>query len=84
MWDFDVLAETLPNKGLGDLVHMTMADADDYTNPDYFERGYPMSDLTALMLLHAIYTEVIRPMTLDMPGIAVLWRSCAFMPRLCR
>ncbi|MCA9948494.1 MAG: hypothetical protein KDE48_02520 [Anaerolineales bacterium] len=61
LWDFDVLAETLPNKGLGgDLVHMTMADADDYTNPDYFERGYPMSDLTALMLLHAIYTEVIQ------------------------
>lgn len=61
LWDFDLVAETMPNKGLGgDLVHMTMADADDYTNPDTFERGYPMSDLTALMLLHAFYTEVIQ------------------------
>ncbi len=62
LWDFDRFAETIPGKGLGgDLVHMTMADADDYTNPEYFERGYPMSDLTALMMLHAVYTEVIQP-----------------------
>ena len=59
LWDYDRLADTLPRRGLsGDNVHMTMADADDYTDPKTFERGYPMSDLTALMMLHAILQEV--------------------------
>ncbi len=59
LWDYDRIAETLPRRGLsGDDVHMTMADADDYTDPVSFERGYPVSDLTALMMLHEILQEV--------------------------
>ena len=59
LWDYDRIAGTLPRRGLsGDAVHMTMADADDYTKPETFERGYPMADLTALMTLHEVMLEV--------------------------
>ena len=59
LWDYDRVAGTLPRRGLsGDDVHMTMADADDYTKPETFERGYPVSDLTALMTLYEIMLEV--------------------------
>ncbi len=59
LWDYDRIAGTLPRRGLsGDDVHMTMADADDYTKPETFERGYPVSDLTALMTLYEIMQEV--------------------------
>ena len=58
LWDFDHVADTIPGRGLGgDQVHMTMADSDDYTDPYSFERGYPVSDLTALMSLFAVYQE---------------------------
>jgi hypothetical protein len=59
LWDYDIISVTLPRRGLsGDDVHMTMADSDDYTDPVSFERGYPVSDLTALMMLHSILREV--------------------------
>ncbi len=59
LWDYDYIAGTLPRRGLsGDNVHMTMADANDYTNPETFERGYPVSDLTALITLHEVMREV--------------------------
>jgi hypothetical protein len=59
LWDYDRVAETLPRRGLsGDEVHMTMADANDYTEPETFERGYPVSDLTALMTLYEVMREV--------------------------
>ncbi len=58
LWDFDHVASIIPGRGLGgDQVHMTMADSNDYTDPESFERGYPVSDLTALMSLHAVYLE---------------------------
>lgn len=59
LWDFDRVAGTIPQRGLGgDAVHMTMADSNDYTDPQSFERGYPVSDLTALMALHEVYQEL--------------------------
>lgn len=59
LWDYDRIAETLPRRGLsGDDVHMTMADADDYSKAETFERGYPVSDLTALMTLYEVMREV--------------------------
>jgi len=62
LWDFDLVAGTIPGRGLGsDQVHMTMTDSNDYTNPDSFTRGYPVSDLTALMALYAVYQETINP-----------------------
>ncbi|MFO7678805.1 MAG: hypothetical protein R6X34_02035 [Chloroflexota bacterium] len=55
LWDFDIVADTLPLRGLsGDGVHLTMHDTNDYTNPEVLERGYPVNDLTALMVLDAV------------------------------
>lgn len=59
LWDFDRVAETLPDRGLsGDYIHLTMSGANDYTQTAVFEKGYPVSDLTALMVLHAIRQTV--------------------------
>jgi hypothetical protein len=59
LWDYDHVAATLPGRGLsGDDVHMTMADANDYTKPETLERGYPVSDLTALMTLYEVMLEI--------------------------
>ncbi len=59
LWDFDLLANTMPLRGLsGDNAHLTMHDTNDYTNPEVLERGYPVSDLTALMMLNTILETV--------------------------
>lgn len=59
LWDFDLLANPLPLRGLsGDGIHLTMHDTNDYTNPEVLERGYPVNDLTALMVLDAILKTV--------------------------
>ena len=59
LWDFDRVAETLPDRGLsGDFIHLTMSGANDYTDPNVFTKGYPVSDLTALMVLDAIRQTV--------------------------
>ena len=55
LWDFDRLAETLPNRGLkDDQAHLTVSIVNDFTDPETFTRGYPMSDLSALVVLDAI------------------------------
>lgn len=55
LWDFDILAGTLPDRGLGgDKVHMTMYATNDYTDPATLSFGYPLSDLSGLMMLDAI------------------------------
>lgn len=59
LWDFDVIAGTLPDRGLGgDSVHLTMYGLDDYTDPATLSFGYPLSDLTGLMMLDAIRRAV--------------------------
>lgn len=59
LWDFDLLADTMPLRGLsGDGIHLTMHDTNDYTNPEVLERGYPVNDLTALMILDTILKTV--------------------------
>lgn len=67
LWDFDLVAQSLPDRGLsGDDIHLTMSGANDYTKADVFEKGYPVSDLTALMVLDAIrqtVTAVTPPTT---------------------
>lgn len=55
LWDFDRLADTLPGRGLGeDNVHLTAASSNDYTDPDTFERGFPVNDLSGLFVLDRI------------------------------
>ncbi|HEY1410231.1 MAG TPA: hypothetical protein VF434_14905 [Promineifilum sp.] len=55
LWDFDLVASSLPDRGLGgDAVHLTMYGFNDYTDPATLTFGYPLSDLTGLMMLDAI------------------------------
>ena len=56
LWDFDLLAETLPNKGLDDdRIHLVIEELPhDYTAPDAFQRGHAMQDLSALIALDQI------------------------------
>lgn len=55
LWDFDLVAGTLPDHGLGgDAVHLTMYGANDYSDPATLQFGYPLSDLTGLIVLDQI------------------------------
>lgn len=59
LWDFDAVAATLPGRGLDeDQIHLTKALTNDYTNPDIWNSGYPVSDLTALLMLDAVRQTV--------------------------
>ena len=50
------VAATLPNRGLtDDHAHLTTRNNNDYTDPETFTRGYPMSDLSALVALDAVW-----------------------------
>ncbi len=61
LWDFDHIANTLPNRGLGpDHIHLTLSTNNDYTQPQTFQLGYPVSDLTALLMLNTLLTQVIE------------------------
>jgi hypothetical protein len=53
LWDFDLLAETLPGRDLdSDGVHLKIVDLPhDYTQEETFERGHPLQDLSALIVL---------------------------------
>ena len=59
LWDFDVVAQTMPHRGLAsDNVHPTIGLGRDYSQPETFQYGHAMQDLTALMALDAIWREV--------------------------
>lgn len=56
LWDFDVVAGTIPGKGIGaDGVHLTTFFAHDYRQPHAFQTGYGLQNLTALMVLDAVW-----------------------------
>jgi hypothetical protein len=53
--DFDHLADTLPNRGLGrDGVHLTHYGPFSYASPEAFTFGYPVLNLATLMMLAEI------------------------------
>jgi LysM repeat protein len=55
LWDFDLIAETIPGRGLGaDRVHMTTYYAHDWRNATAFRTGHGVHSLTALMVLEQI------------------------------
>ncbi len=55
LWDYDLVAETLPNRGLQeDGVHLTVFPENDYTMPEAYQLGHGVHNLTALMMLDAI------------------------------
>jgi LysM repeat protein len=56
LWDFDVVAQTMPNRGLAaDNVHPTVSFSRDYARAETFQVGHAMQDLTALMTLDAVW-----------------------------
>lgn len=59
--DFDVVADTLPNRGLKpNDVHMAeVGGPHDFTNPDTFTVGHAVHDLAALLMLDAL-RSIIR------------------------
>lgn len=60
LWEFDILAETLPGRGLqDDGIHLTFFTEYDYTMPEALQRGHGAHNLTALMVLDAIRLEVL-------------------------
>jgi hypothetical protein len=62
LWDFDAVAATLPDRGLGsDLVHLTNLAPDDYTQPEAFQRGHPLQNLTALLVLEELRQVLNAP-----------------------
>jgi hypothetical protein len=62
LWDFDLLAESLPDRGMaGDNVHLTLFDYYDYNMDLAYETGYGLYNLTALMMLDEIWREVAEP-----------------------
>lgn len=64
LWDYDLVAATMPNRGLDvDNVHMLSYFAHDYTDPAANLRGHAMHNLTALMMLDALWRLVIEPET---------------------
>lgn len=60
LWDYDLVAGTMDGRGLDvDGVHMTTYYPHDYTQPEAFQRGHAMHNLTALMVLDTTWKEVI-------------------------
>ncbi len=56
LWDFDLLAGTIPGRGLGgDNVHMTTFFAHDWTLPEAYTTGNGVHSITALMVLDAVW-----------------------------
>jgi hypothetical protein len=56
LWDFDLLAGTLPGRGMAsDGVHLTTFYAHDWSLPEAYRSGYGLSNLTALMILDQVW-----------------------------
>ncbi len=60
--DFDLLAATLPNRGIkeGDNVHLNGPLVHDYTLDDVYTKGHSMHNLTIIMMIDRIWKEVCK------------------------
>jgi len=59
LWDYDLVAETLPGRGLTeDQVHLTVFPENDYTLPEAYQTGHGVHNLTGLMVLEAIRAAI--------------------------
>jgi len=62
LWDFDRVASTLSDRGLGpDGVHMTGFYQHDYTLPQAFQRGHSVQNLSALIVLDQMWQVLGKP-----------------------
>lgn len=60
LWDFDLVANTLPGRGLGpDNVHMTFFYAHDWRQAGGFQTGHGVHNLTGLIMLDAVWRVLI-------------------------
>lgn len=59
--DFDLVAATLPNRGIkdGDNVHLSGPLAHDYNLPIVYEKGHTVHNLTILLMMDRIWREVM-------------------------
>lgn len=59
--DFDVVAATLPNRGIkeGDNVHLSGPLSHDYNLPEVYEKGHTVHNLTVLLMMDRIWREVM-------------------------
>ena len=59
--DFDVVAATLPNRGIrgGDNVHLSGPQVHDYNLPIVYEKGHTVHNLAILLMLDRIWREVM-------------------------
>jgi LysM repeat protein len=72
LWDFDLIAGTLPGRGVGgDGVHLTTWYAHDYTDPEAFRRGYGVHNLTALIALYQTWLVVLTVPTDAAPAATI-------------
>lgn len=68
LWDYDVLAATIPGRGLlADGAHMTTFYAHDWSQPLAFQTGHGVHTLAGLMMLDAIYREVLADRAFYVP-----------------
>lgn len=57
--DFDLLAATLPNRGLGhDNVHLTEYAYREYSSAEAFQSGYSIFNLSTMMMIDALQTII--------------------------
>ncbi len=63
LWDFDLVAGTIEGRGLdSDNVHLIIDELPhDYTQPEAFQRGHAMQDLTALLALDRVRQIIQQP-----------------------
>lgn len=60
LWDFEQLAKTLPNRGLDvDNHHLTTFYVHDWTSPIAWQRGHAAHNLSALMMLDAVWRVLL-------------------------
>jgi hypothetical protein len=57
--DFDKLADTLPNRGTGpDNIHLSIANSNDYADPDVFRYGNTVHNLATLIMLDRLLAVI--------------------------
>lgn len=62
LMDFDNLADTIPNRGLGpDGIHLSIAPSNDYTLPETFHFGNTVHNLATLVMLDRVRNALSAP-----------------------
>jgi LysM repeat protein len=68
LWDFDLIAQTMPDSGLGpDHVHLTILSPLDYTLPQAFQYGHSADNLAALIVLQRVWQAATQPPAISFP-----------------